>query len=53
MKTDVPLEELPVSWQETIKALRKDAHKMRRERNEAREALATATIAFAALACAK
>ncbi len=45
--TEVPFADLPTFWQQEIRDLRRDNQKMRHERNEARDALATATIAFA------
>ena len=40
-------DQLPLSWQDKIRELRSEAAKMRRERNEAREALQALALKFA------
>lgn len=42
-----PLEDLPADWQETIRQLRRENQQMRRQRNEAREALAALALKVA------
>ena len=42
------LHELPIYWQEQIRKLRAEGAKMRRERNEAREALTALAMKLAA-----
>lgn len=46
MKND-PLESLPASWQEAIKDMRRENQRLRIQRNEAREALASLSIKMA------
>lgn len=53
MDEKTPFDQLPAFWQREIRELRRESAKMRRERNEAREALAAASIAFANAAGSK
>ncbi|BBX69407.1 hypothetical protein [Mycolicibacterium psychrotolerans] len=47
MSHSTPFEDLPESWRDTIKELRRENAKMRHQRNEAREALAELALKVA------